>query len=124
MDIDEQTRQGLNICSGCNKPKEMYYRPYCPTCEAPQLQSVQSINYMEILNYIERVYPDIDQEELRQYMTDTYEFRNDSYFIYYINKTNKADRILNHSKGLIALEDYLLSVGVKEESEVLFWVSW
>jgi hypothetical protein len=77
------TRLGKNICPICNKPKEMYYTPWCPRCDKPQFKVVKSLNLVQALDHLRAVHENEDiKDVLWEYFADTYEFRNDSSFAF------------------------------------------
>ena len=49
------TRQGENLCPICNRPKEMYYEPWCPRCEKPMLHAELTLNLMQALRHMEAI---------------------------------------------------------------------
>lgn len=52
------TRQGKNICSSCNQPKEMYYGPWCPRCEVPKIKQEPTLNLLQVLRHLEARFPE------------------------------------------------------------------
>ena len=37
-------------CVKCGNALQMYYKPWCPTCETPELMPVVTLNFVQVLN--------------------------------------------------------------------------
>jgi len=110
------------LCDKCNKEKRMYYRLYCPTCEAPKIDDKGQVNYIEILYFLERNYPELDfHGQLHYDIANKYDdFKNDESFTYHLH--SEVEKVLFQSKELLLFEKYLTDLGLKDRA--ILWVSW
>ena len=46
-------------CPTCGGQKEMYYVPWCSLCERPEPKVTYTLNFLQVVRHIERIYPDI-----------------------------------------------------------------
>ncbi len=52
LELNEQTRQGKNICPNCGHPKIMHYRPWCPRCDVyDAMFTMQVVNIIQVLDH-------------------------------------------------------------------------
>lgn len=83
--------EGLGNCNKCGDKLQMYYRPWCPKCDKPQLNSHLVLNLIQALDHIGVVTNDegykrrmwsvlIDLEIIRT---------NDSYEKWWLNETDE-----------------------------------
>ena len=82
MNIHELTRQGKNICTQCNQPKTMYYQPWCPRCEPPVKETIQSINLIQCLKHLEHT-KGMNYRDMWNIICNRLDVHNDSYTMYY-----------------------------------------
>ena len=76
----ELTRQGKNPCRKCGKPLEMYYKPWCPHCEKPTLDSVPTLNLLQALRHLEAVGHDGIKDRFWRELIEYAPIKNDTYF--------------------------------------------
>jgi len=50
------------ICKSCGEQKEIYYGPWCSKCEVPSPENHPTLNLMQCLRHVERVYFGIEDE--------------------------------------------------------------
>ena len=119
----EDTRQGKNICQICNKPKEMYFTPWCPRCDKPKIENLPSLNFIKCLNHIEAIDEKNNGFKNRfwGYCSKNYEFRNDSYFmLYFPNDIDKDEYTMEEINDLNLFRS---TFNIKGDS-ILLCVSW
>ena len=58
LDLHELTRQGKNFCE-CGTPKQMYYKPWCPLCEKPEIETIPTLNWIQCCDHIEALTGDV-----------------------------------------------------------------
>lgn len=69
-----------NPCPKCQKPLEMYYRPICFHCERPKPKTVQQINLILSLEWLERHGYEGIKDRVWSDLFEYYHFTNDSSF--------------------------------------------
>jgi len=45
-------------CKECGGALDMYYRPWCPICERPEVKAVPTLNFLKVVKHLEAKYPD------------------------------------------------------------------
>jgi len=118
-DLFELTRNNKNICPTCNKPKQMYYQPWCPRCEKPEFETIKVLNLLQCLSHIESI-GGLNNDYMSHIIYDRYEYSNDTYFIFY--PINDDARVDEDEKFLEVYDALVDTFGIKEK--ILFWVSW
>ena len=49
------------ICESCGVKKQMYYRPWCPLCEKPEVKYSPTLNFLQAQYHIDRkIYGETD----------------------------------------------------------------
>lgn len=118
MDIDELTRQGKNMCPKCNKPMDMYYRPWCPRCDKPQLEQLTALNFIQCLEHLEAIGHIGIQDRVWEFFKD--EISNDSYFqMFFPAADEKEDYEDQHYQDLMLIKNTW-----NLDDSVLMEVSW
>ena len=65
-------------CQRCNGPLEMYFSPWCPSCDKPKLEPFEALNLIKALRYLEVNNPGI-KDRLMGAFGDAGYTRNDTY---------------------------------------------
>ena len=94
-ELNQRTRDGLNICETCQQPREMYYAPWCPRCEPPRVEPVPTLNLVKALRHLEVNGHAGIKDRLWHYLMDTYSdsFRNDSWLSIELPGETKPDEM-------------------------------
>jgi len=120
----DDTRKGKNICENCNQPKEMYYSPYCPRCEKPEVEN-NILNYIKCLRYLEVTVEDGIKARLNESLFEHYNFSNDTLFKLYFPEEDEYEEFDYNESAKQYLKDILL---IKETwnlgDMVIMDVSW
>ena len=74
MNINERTRQGKNICPQC--------QPWCPRCEPPVKENIQSINRIQCLHHLEHT-KSMNYRDMWNIICKRLDVHNDSYTMYH-----------------------------------------
>lgn len=71
----------MEKCEKCGKPLEMYYNPWCPRCDKPQIRLVPTLNMIQCLEHLEAVW--YGRSGIKQRVMDHFMdyYRNDTTFI-------------------------------------------
>jgi hypothetical protein len=67
-----------DICKTCGREMKMYYRLWCPVCDAPSISMEPHINFIQSLNHIDEVYENGFHRSNWKTFCDILEFRNDT----------------------------------------------
>ncbi|MFA6198847.1 MAG: hypothetical protein WC679_00320 [Bacteroidales bacterium] len=118
MDIYELTRRGENICECCNKPKQMYYRPWCPRCEKPTIEMLPTLNLFQALYHLEAIGYTNAKKIVWNYLCD-YSNGNDTYLTFNFESMDEEDY---DSDAYILLKKLQEVFQIK--NEIAFFVSW
>jgi hypothetical protein len=100
------------LCEKCNKPKQMYYKVFCPRCDKPQLETKSFYNLFKCMYHIEAIGSPGYKQRLWENLSDQIQ-GNDSFIQIYEEECDENEDI----KLLFDTFD------IKEES-VSFYVSW
>ena len=132
-ELNELTRQGKNICKGCDKPKLMYickgcdksklmyYIPWCPRCEKPDTYKVSVLNFIKCLDHLEAIGNEGIKERVWKYLIDSGSIAgNDTHFVLYFEEEYDEDNI---TKQMFDDLNTIKSVYNLGESVMMF-VSW
>jgi len=65
-------------CKICGQETQIYYKPWCPKCEKPEIQMIPQLNFIQCLKYLEANGEKGIEERLWDYFSDY--FHNDSSF--------------------------------------------
>jgi hypothetical protein len=119
-ELHERTRQKLNICNLCGKPREMYYQPWCPRCDKPQAQFLTAFNFVQCLRHLEVKGNEGIKDRIWRHFE--HQIHNDCYLNLWIPSESEAKEYHEQSvKDLWLLAD---TFGLKKGDATLFRVSW
>lgn len=100
----------MNKCNTCGGKMEMYYGPWCPVCDKPEIKSISTLNLVQALDHLEAIgNPGIKRrvwESLLDYI------RNDTYFEYFLGDADTSPDL------------YLLKSHLGLGESIVFHVSW
>ena len=120
------------LCSVCNKPKEMYYEPWCPRCEKPEFKTIRTLNLIQALEHVAVVKGE-SRDPLRGYprrfktqLFDTYGYSNDSFFTYFFGDEELDPEPRDADSAQFVRDEKLLMevFGFEPGDSVVFEVSW
>ena len=76
-----------DICEKCNKPKEVYYVPWCPRCDKPKRKKLTTLNFVQCLDHLlaMKLIAEEEKYDFWSIICDNYnEFRNDNWFFWVV----------------------------------------
>ncbi len=112
----------MELCEHCGNEKEMYYKPWCPRCEKPDVRGGQVLNLIQALRYIEvNGWPGFYNRVWRNLM-DLDLIRNDSTFILEL-PTNEESRATYDPDWLDYL-DTIRDIFRIQGDSIIMEVSW
>ena len=112
----------MELCEHCGNEKEMYYKPWCPRCEKPDVRGGQVLNLIQALRYIEvNGYPGFKQRVWRN-LLDLELIRNDSMFM--LELPTDEDERSAYDVDWLADLDTIRNVFRIQGDSVIMEVSW
>jgi hypothetical protein len=104
-------------CETCGREKKMYYVPWCPVCEKPQVAHKPVLNLMKALYHLEAIGYDGIKARLWSYISDDHRFANDIIYLFYFPEEDVESEQLK-----LDLEVFQKTFDLK--STILLEVSW
>lgn len=114
------SKSEIALCKNCGKPKETYYRLWCPRCEKPEKTTEEVLSLFPALRYLEESgHPGI-KERVWGVLQEDDSVRNDVYYRLYFSVDQEDAAGEQHFKDLQAIK----RVFEVEEDSILVLISW
>lgn len=79
----------MKNCEKCGKPMDMYYNPWCPRCDKPEIRTVQVLNFIQALRHLEAIGYYGIKDRIGEILVDR--LHNDSYIDYAFPEEDEVD---------------------------------
>ncbi len=131
----------MKKCPTCNAEMEMYYRPWCPLCDRPEVEERKTLNLIQVCRHLVRKH-DLDEDQSKGHyrclwliLCDSNYVNNDTfaqidfptwYFERCETNDDEDDEDYNVERGFelmkLIIDDYDLDN--EEGSRILWEISW
>ncbi|MDD5150842.1 MAG: hypothetical protein PHC28_10270 [Flavobacterium sp.] len=108
----------------------MYYTPWCPRCEKPEIEMIPTLNLLQVLYHLEAIGYINAKKILWEYFSEVSCFNNDSYFSFSFEDIEEElhDELDYEDEDSKRIEALKLLIILKEvfniEKSITFFVSW